>query len=292
MQGITIIGPGRLGGALALALGDAGYAIDALVYRSRKGLSSLASSITSKPELIPASRFVRAESGIVILSAQDEDLPGAVEMLRNAAGKPSIVFHTSGSLSSDILKPLKAAGASVASLHPLSSVSSWKGDRKWFKGAFFAIEGDVKAQRVGTQLVRSLGGHPFLIDSSKKPLYHAAAVMTAGHVTALFDIALELITKAGLDRKQGRRVLQPLLTTVAANLASHDTDAALTGTYARGDEATMHRHLTALRKDASSQELDVYLELALRSISLAEKHGLDPKKVKKLRRAIKLAKDT
>jgi len=292
VQGITIIGPGRLGGALALALADTGYTIDALVYRSRKSVSNLASSIQSKPKLISVSRFTRSVSPVVIIAAQDADLPDVVVTLRNKIGKGTIVFHTSGSLSSDVLKPLKSFGVSIASLHPLSSVSSWNGDRNWFKGVFFAIEGDTKAQRVGNRLVGSLGGQPFTIDRAKKPLYHAAAVMTAGHVTALFDIALELITKAGLDRKHARRALQPLLATVAANLASLDTPAALTGTYARGDEATMHRHLIALKKDANSGELDVYLELALRSISLAEKHGLDPKKVKKLRQAIKLAKDT
>src|SRR5262245_23998236 len=105
MQGITIVGPGRLGGALALALSDAGYRIDAIVYRSHKGIRSLASLITPSPQLLAVSRIEKINSPIVIIAAQDEDLPNAIANLRSKLIPNSIVFHSSGSLSSVILDP-------------------------------------------------------------------------------------------------------------------------------------------------------------------------------------------
>src|SRR6476620_419633 len=107
MQGITIIGPGSLGGALALALADAGFTIDSLVYRSRRGITKLSSSIQPQPKLIASSSLKRVESPIIIIAAQDEDLPRAIAMLRGKVLAGSAVFHTSGSLASDILGPLR-----------------------------------------------------------------------------------------------------------------------------------------------------------------------------------------
>src|SRR6476620_7790856 len=107
MQGITIIGPGRLGGALALALAHAGFRIDSLIYRSRKGVANLSSFISPRPKLISSSRLEPVESPIVLIAAQDDDLPRVIEMLRGKLAAGSAVFHTSGSLSSAILAPLR-----------------------------------------------------------------------------------------------------------------------------------------------------------------------------------------
>ena len=114
--------------------------------------------------------------------------------------------------------------------------------------------------------------------------------MAAGHVTALFDMAIDLMMKTGVKRSTARKLLQPLLGSVSTNLLRSDTPAALTGTYARGDEQTIQRHLASMRKAASKDELEVYLRLAMRSIEIAERNGLDPKKVRKMRRALDMAK--
>ena len=98
------------------------------------------------------------------------------------------------------------------------------------------------------------------------------------------------MVKSGLGRRQAREILQPLLFGVAENLSHKDTPAALTGTFARGDEATLSRHLTALTKNATKDEFSIYLDLAERSIDLAERRGSDKQKTAKMRRSIKMAK--
>ena len=290
MQGITIVGPGRVGGALALALAGTDYKIDTILYRTRREATRIASKLKPKPRFATISGITEIQSPIIFITTQDGDISNVARDLVGKAEPNSSVFHTSGSLSSEVLSPLKKAGCYVASLHPLASISSPESGVDRFKGAYFCLEGDEKAVAVGKRMVRYLGGHSFRIDPAAKPLYHAAAVTAAGHVTALFDIALSLMTGTGLDRKQSRRILQPLLVGAAANLATQDTAEALTGTFARADAATFERHINALKSAATQAEFLIYLELASRSLDLAEKHGADQANIAKMRRMILLAK--
>lgn len=291
VQGITVVGPGRLGGALALALSHSGFKIDTLVYRSRRGVSAVADRLDPSPVTIRIDKLKTINSPIVIIAVQDEVLPDTVRALENSIGTSNTVFHTSGSLSSDILASLRTHRRAIASLHPLASVSNWNDGQHRLRGAYFCLEGDRKAVKTGSELVKKLGGHSIIIDGDRKALYHAAALTAAGHVTALFDVAVGFMVKAGINRSTAKKMLQPLLAGVAQNLLVEDTAQALTGTYARGDVGTMRRHLDALRSDATIDEFMIYLELASRSIDLAEKAGMDRTKVKAMRDAIMVAKE-
>ena len=287
---ITIIGPGRLGGALALALHHSGSKIGQIVYRSRTGVKGLAAKLDPRPSLVSIEKIMTLKTEVVLITVPDDEIANIVDAIDDVLSNVKAVFHTSGSISSHILEPLRTKRCSIASLHPLASISNWRDGIERFKGAFFCVEGDPAAVRIGKQLVSQLGGRSFSIASEHKPLYHAAALTAAGHVTALFDIAIEFMVKSGVDRPTARKLLQPLLAGVAQNIAKIDTYQALTGTYARGDEGTMHRHLSALDENATGNELKVYLELALRSIDLAERADVDHAKFERMRRTLMVAK--
>ena len=179
-------------------------------------------------------------------------------------------MHTSGALSSKVLKPLRAAGFAVASLHPLVSIADAAASPDIFHGAYFCIEGDREAVREARNIVRQLGGLSFTIDANAKALYHAAAVMSSGHVTALFDLAVETLERCGLPRRRARAVLLPLLKSTTANLESKDSAHALTGPFARGDAKTAAKHLAALKSAGTDNALAAYLILGRRSLELAE----------------------
>ena len=44
-----------------------------------------------------------------------------------------------------------------------------------------------------------VGGRSFTVETKKKALYHAAAVLTSGHTVALFDLAARLLVRCGLS---------------------------------------------------------------------------------------------
>jgi predicted short-subunit dehydrogenase-like oxidoreductase (DUF2520 family) len=121
-------------------------------------------------------------------------------------------------------------------------------------------------------------------------LYHASAVTACGHLVALIDAAIEMLTKCGLDEKSAQQTLLPLIKSTVENLETQTPAEALTGTFARADVATFEKHLDALGENVSQELLEIYLQLGARSLHLAEKQGADAEGLKAIGKKISLAK--
>ena len=285
---IAIIGAGRLGTALALGLRRSGYRIVGLVARHHRKAEKVAQLLREQdkrntPAALAAKDLKRLPgSDVILICTPDDEIEGVALVLAGTA-KVGTVLHTSGALSSDVLSPLARAGLHTGSIHPLISVSDPKSGAAALRGAFFCIEGDAKAVRIARRMVADLNGNAFSIPSQSKALYHAAAVIASPHATALFDVAVETLVSAGLDRKKARQVLVPLLESTVRNLQTSDTAAALTGTFARGDVATVKRHLKALSGKEHRQTLQIYKLLGLHALELAESKGLNQKSIKAIK---------
>lgn len=289
---IAIIGTGRLGTALALGLLRGGYRVVGLVARHQRKAEKVAQLLRSEnssttPAALAAKDLKRLPaSDAILICTPDDEIEGVARQLARSA-KAGTVLHTSGALSSDALSPLARAGLHTGSIHPLISVSDAKSGAAALRGAYFCIEGDAKAVRIARQMVADLHGTAFSIPSQSKSLYHAAAVIASPHATALFDVAVRTLVAAGLDRKKARQVLVPLLESTVRNLKTSDTAAALTGTFARGDVATVKRHLKALSGKEHRQTLKIYKFLGLHALALAETKGLDQKSIKAITKLLK-----
>ena len=290
MVTISIIGVGRVGGAIALSVPKEKYSIDFLAYRSTPVPKFIADQLSVNGGIMPFDDVSEISSDVVFITAQDFEIVSVAKALADKIGKNSVVFHTSGSLSSSILDDLKAAGCKIGSVHPLVSISCPEIGPKRFKGAYFCVEGDPEAVLIGEQIVSDLGGRPFSIDSKFKTLYHAAAVTACGHLVALFDAAVEMMTKCGLSSGDAKEILLPLVKSTVQNLGEQSTAAALTGTFARADIETFTRHLTALNKYVSDELLEIYLLLGERSLELAAKQGVSPERIDTLRTKVSVAK--
>ena len=273
---VAIIGSGRLGSALAIALEQKRYAIEYMVARRLQSARKAAALLDARPRAAAARQLSELPPvDLIIIATPDDEIANVVGSLDRVDmdGVPKLtVLHTSGALSSEILAPLSEKGWSVGSLHPLVSVSEPRTGAALLSSGFWCVEGDRRAVRIAETLVRDLKAKSFSIDSEYKPLYHAAAVMTSGNVVALFDVALEMLGECGLRRKEAQRVLLPLLVTTVANLDDRDPSRALTGTFSRGDVETVKRHLKALKDSKLNDALELYRLLGQRSLKLTKKH--------------------
>jgi len=275
---VAIIGAGRLGTALAVALAAKGYAIRALVARRVESARKAATLVGKAATLLDGNVAALAakhigslpDADLFLISVPDDQIARVARDLSalRLARKPT-ALHTSGALSSEVLSSLAAQGWNVGSVHPLISVPDAKAP---IHGAFWSVEGDRRAVRLAKTLVRDLDGTSFSIRTAEKPLYHAAAVMTSGNVTALFDVALEMLVECGLTRKTARQVLQPLLVSTVHNLQTKDPSEALTGTFSRGDVETVKRHLAALKRHKLDAALELYRLLGKQSLKLTKNH--------------------
>lgn len=289
---VALIGSGRLGTALGLALTRAGYQVPVvaslhsaharraakLIGRKTKhaSLDNLrAGNIT---ELTPAD--------LILIAISDDALEAVAQQLAAAFRTRSkadrrraphrVVMHTSGALGADVLDPLKREGFIVGSIHPLVSISDPATGADWLARAYFSLEGDSRAVMVGRRLVRQLGGKSFQIKPEMKALYHAAALMASPNLTALLDIALEMLSHCGISPTRARQVLLPLVESTLANLVRQDPRSALTGTFKRGDLATTVKHIKAIKAEKLIEALQAYVVLGNRSLTLAKHPRNEP----------------
>ncbi len=270
---VSIIGAGRLGTALAVALAGRGYAIQSLVTRRAQSARRAADLLDAEVQVLAAKQLHSLRrADVFLITVPDDQIAGvAAELssLKFATDQKTTVLHTSGALSAEVLTPLRKKGWSTGSLHPLISVSE-RGAA--LPAGFWSVEGDTTALRFAKAMVRDLGGRSFSIESEDKPLYHAAAVMVSGNVVALFDVALEMLVRCGLTRKTAHEILLPLIASTVRSLETKDPVEALTGTFSRGDLETVKRHLEALKNSKLADALELYRLLGQRSLKLAKKH--------------------
>ncbi len=290
MISVSIIGVGRVGGALALSLPEDRYSVENLVYRGSSVPVSIASKLSSAPKSLSFDNLAGIDSDIVFITTRDAEIVPVSRALAAKIHSAAVVFHTSGSYASSILDDLKAAGCMTGSMHPLVSISKPETGPVRFRNAFFCVEGDVKAVEAGKKIVSDLGGLPFSIDTKFKTLYHASAVTACGHLVALFDAAVEMMTRCGISADEAKNVLMPLVTSTVQNLKEQSTPAALTGTFARADIETFTRHLTTLNENVSDDLLEIYLLLGERSLELAARQGVSPERIDTLRTKVSIAK--
>lgn len=313
---IAVVGAGRTGTALARRLAALGYDVTALVARAAANARRQSKLITPAPALalgaaqlnrLPRTDllFIATPDDLIEATARkisrqqsdESDAKGAITDRQSKIENPQIqdsriAFHLSGALSSDALAPLRACGYAVGSLHPLISVSDAVTGAEGLSNAYFCIEGDALAVKVARRIVRELDARSFKIKTEMKPLYHAAALMAAGHAIALFDLTTHLLAECGLSLEQSRDVLLPLLASALENLKTQTPAQALTGTFARGDAATVEKHLDALQTATEKDETlrdatEIYRLLGLRSLELARSRGVDPRKIAEIERLIK-----
>jgi predicted short-subunit dehydrogenase-like oxidoreductase (DUF2520 family) len=285
MTTVSIIGIGRVGGALALALPAVGYQIDKLVYRKDAPAAAF-----PRTEAVTLDQLSSMGSDIVFISTQDSEIASAADALAQKLDSTPYVFHTSGALSSEALKKLADIGCKTGSIHPLVSISAAELGPERFRGSYFCIEGQPEAVTVANDIVTALGGMPFSVPTEFKTLYHAAAVTACGHLVALFDAAVEMMSKCGLSPDESKKILLPLVKSTIQNLDEQTTGEALTGTFARADVETFVNHLKTLNMNVSDELLEIYLLLGERSLELAATQGVSSDRIESMQAKVSIAK--
>jgi predicted short-subunit dehydrogenase-like oxidoreductase (DUF2520 family) len=290
---VAIIGAGRLGTALGLALKSVGYKIEVVAAESASSAKRSARAFGPKALFLSGHQMNRLSPGqlqrldrcsLVLIATPDDVIARVAERLSevfaakripgsHAPAKQRVALHTSGALTAEVLKPMRSHGFAIGSLHPLVSISESRSGAELLTQGFFSVEGDRGAVRTARSIVSDLGGESFTIDSRRRALYHAAAVTASPHITALFDIAIDMLKVCGLNPRQAQRVLLPLVKSTVANLTIQEPARALTGTFKRGDVSTVQKHLAALKAANLTQALNAYVLLGQKSISMAKKHS-------------------
>ena len=279
-RAIGLIGPGRAGVGLALALAQAGYSVR-LHGRHKKSVPApltLTIGDSSKPP--PWIGDVE----IVILTVRDDAITPLATSLATARAisERHVVLHLSGAQGQEALGPLVPSRAALGSFHPLQTIVEPELAPGRLKGAWAAVEGMPRAVEAGERIAQDLGMRPFRIATKSKAIYHAGAVFASNYLVVVEAIAQRLLRHAGLSDADAWAALRPLVEGTLENLSRHEPREALTGPVVRGDTATIVRHLESLAVD----DAKLYRALGRAALELAQKQGMDDETAEKVAEAL------
>ena len=251
---VVIVGAGRLGGALALALTDKGWPvrIHSRGDDGRRRTEALGLQVAT-PEELRAAR-------VVLLCVPDAEVRAVADTLSTLPRSAALV-HTAGALSLDALGPPR--GRAVGSFHPLCAVSS---PHDTLAGHTAAISTRSRTLRGLLQdMARDIGFDVIDVPERRRAAYHAGAVMSAGLVVALLDAAVTALGAADIPPDAALRALLPLARSALRGAEARGLSGGLTGPIVRGDTGVVTAHLAAL----PAEVVPVYRLLSRRALELA-----------------------
>jgi predicted short-subunit dehydrogenase-like oxidoreductase (DUF2520 family) len=254
LERAAIVGPGRVGTALALhELQDVRGATGGSPQRQERFCD-----VTGLPVWEDEVALCRAADWI-FLTVPDSQVAALSETLaaKGAFRKGQIVCHTSGVLVAEVLSAAAAAGAQVVSIHPVQSIARPESGRDAFAGATCTVQGDEEVSERAISLARQLGMTPVRIDAKRKASLHAAAALASNALVGLLAVASEAaagLNASATERDAALRQLLPLAQGTLRNVEAVGLPAALTGAVERGDVGTVALHLQALQ----GQSAEIY----------------------------------
>jgi predicted short-subunit dehydrogenase-like oxidoreductase (DUF2520 family) len=255
---LALVGPGRAGSTIALALASRGWQVTGVAGRAPDAAStvSIAACLDAPPVLVS-----RAGEGasLVIIATPDAAIESVARACAASVEPEALVVHLAGSHGLDVFAGLREQrpDVRVGALHPLQSFPSTTVGLERLPGSFAAVAGDAALESLADELEL----RPFRVAEADRAQYHATAVVASNHVVALLGQVERMARACGVPFE----AFEPLVVASVDNAFTLRPEGALTGPIARGDLATVQAHLVAL----DPGERDAYRALAREAARLA-----------------------
>ncbi|MGD9607673.1 MAG: Rossmann-like and DUF2520 domain-containing protein [Leucobacter sp.] len=207
--GIGLVGAGRVGPVIALALASTGHAIT--------GISAISAESRERAELLlpgvpilDVPEVVR-RSELVIFAVPGSELPGLVGGLtRIEAWQPGqLALHTAPEHGYGVFAPALAAGVIPLALHPAMVFTGTSLDLARLAGATVAVTAPTPVLPIGQALAVEMGAEPLVLDERDRPAYAEAIATATEFSRAVVRQAAEALRELGIDRPD--RVLGALV---------------------------------------------------------------------------------
>ncbi|WP_265443328.1 Rossmann-like and DUF2520 domain-containing protein [Flexivirga meconopsidis] len=268
---VGVVGAGRVGAVLGAALRAAGHevvAVSAVSDASRERAETLLPGVPVRdvPEVVAA-------ADVILLAVPDDAIGPLVTGLdaRGAWEGGRLVIHTSGFHGLEPLQPVVDAGGDAVVLHPVMTFTGTERDLPRIVGTPIAVTASMGSDLVADALALDLGGDPFRLADSDRPLYHAALSHGANHLTTLVSQAQQLLRQVGVEDPS--RLLRPLLEAALDNTLERG-DKALTGPIVRGDVGTVAAHLDAIEGQPRDVRLAYRAMATATTLRAGDRHAL------------------
>jgi predicted short-subunit dehydrogenase-like oxidoreductase (DUF2520 family) len=238
---VTIIGTGNVATHLVQALHKAGIKVDLVIGRSMDSCKSLALSVNARYSSNISSTQIT--SNLAIIAVSDDAYPEVISQL--LLSPSTVVAHTSGSLSIDILSKLPN---SHGVFYPLQTFTI--GRSVDFSGIPICIEASSeKAMQTIEEIALKLSSKTLQITSLQREQIHLAAIFSSNFVNYLYLCSEELMQDNGLPFE----LLHPLIAETTSKAIEINPENAQTGPARRNDLRILQKHISMLKSSEMKQ---------------------------------------
>lgn len=289
MLRIGILGPGKVGTALARYLVQQN--MDVMVYGRDLEKTRIIFN-GSDIQVARSLEVIIVASDILMLTTSDDaiaEVAGRIADL-DVDLNDKVIFHCSGALSGQVLKPCDDKGAVLGSLHPLKAFAGDERDVTELSKTFLTVESNDLENCKIEELLKRMGNPYQVIRSEDKVLYHGAAVVMSNYLVTLVEEGLTYLRKAGFRDSEAIGMMMPLMKGTLANIEVKGTQDSLTGPIQRGDSGTVSRHLSAIERALGDTASAFYRQMGLKTVDMLRDQrlsGTDAAKMEQLLRAVR-----
>lgn len=251
MSSITVVGPGRMGLALAGALVNADAVRHLTLFGRRPEAPAHTLFMQDRARYVFGVEPLPLDCSALFLAVPDEVVPEMAYTVAAQGPAPPgcAAFHLSASLPTDVLAPLHQQGYAVGSFHPLQAVTHPVSAADRLPGSYIAVIGSPEAVAVARRIASALGSPLLDVPAARRPLFQAATVMASNYLPALLDLAARLMERAGVDSDEAVPALLPLVDGTLRSIGERGLAASVRGPIAAGDVETVSLHLRAMDPD-------------------------------------------
>lgn len=253
---IAFIGAGNLVTNLAKIMHCKGFDISQVYSRTMEAAKKLAAIVDAEP--IDSLSNVIDDADLYIISVKDSALLDVINNLCNANRK-GIFVHTAGSISMNVFEN---HAERYGVLYPMQSFSKQK--EVDFKDLPFFLEAkNDMILSVLKEIVGTIDGKTYVIDSNARKSLHLAAVFACNFVNHCYELSHELLQKHGIPFE----VMLPLIDETARKVHSISPILSQTGPAVRYDENVISMQHEYLSYNPRIQEIYDVMSKSIHEVS-------------------------
>ncbi len=232
LKKIVIIGYGNVGWHLARELYRAGHNISQIFSRKKKTADTLAKTVHAT--VVNDWDSVDSDADFYLLAVSDDAIEEVSQNLKKNSG---VVAHTSGTVASSALANHERFGV----FYPLQTFTRYV-ELDWSVIPFCIWGNRSEVRESLMNLALTVNYRVSLISDEDRANLHVAAVFANNFSNHVFAIAEDICLSNGLDFS----IIKPLISESVKKLTHSSPSQVQTGPAARGDKATMDKHLERL----------------------------------------------
>ncbi len=195
--GVGVIGAGRVGPVIGLALAGAGHAIVGVTHGSD---DARVGALLPGVPLLDALEVVR-RSELVVIAVPHAQLAGLVAGLAEiGAWVPGqLVLHTDPAEGIGVLAPAVAGGAIPLAVHPAIAFTGTSIDLRRLAGAFAAVTAPTPVLPIAQALAVELGCEPVVVAEGDRTAYAEAILTATTFSRSIVEQSTRLLAEIGVE---------------------------------------------------------------------------------------------